>query len=93
MSLQRHKKLLWLRLICLATGAAGEAIRKSGAATLANLAVYNPGGTDVALADGGSGDSLVDPNANTLVGWDDTDGAVKFFTLGSNLSYDHATIR
>ncbi len=34
---------------------------------------------------------LVDPNANTLLGWDDTDGAHKFITLGTGLSYDHAT--
>jgi hypothetical protein len=34
---------------------------------------------------------LSDPDANTLLGWDDTDGAHKFITLGSGLSYDHAT--
>ena len=36
-------------------------------------------------------ESLADPNANNLLGWDDTDGAVKFLTIGANLSYDHAT--
>lgn len=35
--------------------------------------------------------SLTDPNADTLMGWDDTDGATKFIAIGSNLSYDHAT--
>lgn len=52
---------------------------------------YVPGGTDVALADGGTGASLVDPNANNLMGWDDTDNAVKFITIGSGLTYTHAT--
>jgi hypothetical protein len=36
-------------------------------------------------------ESLTDPNANRLLGWDDTDGAMKFLTIGDNLSYDHAT--
>jgi hypothetical protein len=34
---------------------------------------------------------LSDPDANTIVGWDDTDNAHKFFTLGTGLAYDHAT--
>lgn len=34
---------------------------------------------------------LPDPNANALLGWDDTDGAYKHFLLGSGLSYDHGT--
>jgi hypothetical protein len=44
-------------------------------------AFYQVGGTDVALADGGTGASLADPGADRLVGWDDTAGAVKFFAL------------
>jgi len=35
--------------------------------------------------------NLSDPNADTLLAWDDTDGAHKFLTIGSGLSYDHAT--
>lgn len=35
--------------------------------------------------------SLTDPGANVLMAWDDTDNALKFITIGSNLSYDHAT--
>lgn len=35
--------------------------------------------------------NLTDPNADRLWGWDDTDGAIKFITIGTNLSYDHAT--
>jgi hypothetical protein len=45
----------------------------------------------VPLARGGTGASLADPGANKLLGWDDTDNAVLFITIGSNLSYDHAT--
>jgi len=52
---------------------------------------YAPGGTDISLADGGTGTSLVDPGAHALLGWDDTDGATQFITIGANLSYDHAT--
>lgn len=36
-------------------------------------------------------DVIADPNANVLRGWDDTDGAEVFWTLGSGLFYDHAT--
>jgi len=42
---------------------------------------YQPGGTDVALADGGTGTSLSDPGADRLLGWDDTAGVVKFLAL------------
>lgn len=63
----------------------------TNAPTVGGSAVYYTGGTDVALADGGTGASLTDPNANVLWGWDDTDNAIKFITIGTNLSYDHAT--
>lgn len=43
------------------------------------------------LANGGTGSALTDPNANRLWGWDDTDGAIGFWTIGTGLSYDHAT--
>lgn len=59
--------------------------------TIGAAYVYRVGGTDVALADGGTGASLSDPGANRLWGWDDTDGAIAFITIGTNLSYDHAT--
>lgn len=36
-------------------------------------------------------ESLADPGANTLMGWDDTDNATKWITIGTNLSYDHAS--
>lgn len=43
------------------------------------------------LANGGTASNLTDPGANKLWGWDDTDNAIGFWTLGSGLSYDHAT--
>ncbi len=43
------------------------------------------------LANGGTGSNLSDPGANKLLGWDDTDNSVGFWTLGSGLSYDHGT--
>jgi len=39
---------------------------------------YTVGGTDVALGDGGTGASLVDPNADRLLYWNDTAGATQF---------------
>lgn len=47
--------------------------------------------TPVSLARGGTGASLSDPGANKVLGWDDTDNASLFFTIGANLAYDHAT--
>lgn len=35
--------------------------------------------------------SIADPNADRLFGWDDTDNAYKFITIGTGLSYDHAS--
>jgi hypothetical protein len=42
--------------------------------------------TDLALADGGTGSSLADPNANAVLGWNDTAGVVRFFTAGTGIS-------
>jgi hypothetical protein len=35
--------------------------------------------------------ALGDPGANSLIGWDDTDNAFTYFTLGAGLVYTHAT--
>lgn len=40
---------------------------------------------------GGTGANLSDPNANKFLGWDDTDNANGFWSIGSGLSYDHST--
>lgn len=53
---------------------------------------YRSGGTDVALADGGTGASLVDPNADRILFWDDSAGAVTWLTLGTNLSITGTTL-
>jgi hypothetical protein len=63
----------------------------AGNITVEGNAIYRAGGTDVPLADGGTGASLADPNANCPMGWDDTDGAIKFWTLGNGLTYTAAT--
>ncbi|MBI2669802.1 MAG: hypothetical protein HYX20_01480 [Candidatus Yanofskybacteria bacterium] len=43
--------------------------------TVAGASVYRVGGTDVSLADGGTGASLTDPNADRVFFWDDSAGA------------------
>lgn len=43
------------------------------------------------LANGGTASNLSDPGADRLWGWDDTDNAISFITLGSGLTYTHAT--
>jgi len=58
----------------------------SGTATEFNSALsgadfYTTGGTDVALADGGTGTSLTDPNLDRIMFWDDSAGVVKFAAL------------
>lgn len=46
---------------------------------------------EAGLANGGTGANLTAPGADSLMGYDDTDGSVCFITIGANLSYDHAT--
>ncbi|WP_066560983.1 hypothetical protein [Croceicoccus bisphenolivorans] len=43
--------------------------------------IYSAGGTDVALADGGTGASLADPDADSIMFWDDSAGAVTWLTV------------
>lgn len=54
--------------------------------------LYRAGGTDVALADGGTGASLVDPNADRMLFWDDSAGAVAFLAPGTGLAITGTTI-
>lgn len=53
---------------------------------------YFAGGTDVALADGGTGASLTDPNADRIMFWDDSAGAVTWLTAGSGLTITDTTL-
>lgn len=57
-----------------------------------NADFYTTGGTDIALADGGTGVSLTDPNADRLMFWDDSAGNVAWLTLGTNLSITGTTM-
>lgn len=43
------------------------------------------------LDHGGTGEALVDPGADKILAWDDTDGSVGFWSVGTGLDYDHAT--
>jgi hypothetical protein len=62
-----------LGLGTMATQASGSVSITGGSIT---------GITDLALADGGTGASLSDPNADRLLWWDDSDGAMEFMTVG-----------
>lgn len=54
--------------------------------------IYTPGGTDVPLADGGTGASLSDPGADRVMFWDDSAGAVTWLEVGSGLSITGTTL-
>jgi hypothetical protein len=54
--------------------------------------VYRAGGTDVPLADGGTGASLTDPNADRVMFWDDSAGTVTWLTMGTNLTITGTTL-
>lgn len=60
--------------------------------TKAGSYIYRAGGTDVALADGGTGTSLADPGADRIMFWDDSAGAVDWLTAGTGLSISGTTI-
>lgn len=60
--------------------------------TIGGQYIYRVGGTDVSLADGGTGASLTDPGADRILFWDDSAGAVTWLTVGSNLSITGTTI-
>jgi hypothetical protein len=50
-------------------------------------------GTEVALAYGGTGESLSDPGAHSFMFWDNTTNAVRFTQLQSSLTFDSGTNR
>jgi hypothetical protein len=53
---------------------------------------YAPGGTDVALLDGGTGSSLTDPNADRIMFWDDSAGVVTWLEAGAGLTITGTTM-
>ncbi|QQS15441.1 MAG: hypothetical protein IPK84_03665 [Candidatus Moraniibacteriota bacterium] len=62
------------------------------AVTIGSAYIYRVGGTDVSLADGGTGSSLSDPNADRILFWDDSAGAVTWLSPSSNLSISTTTL-
>ncbi len=79
------------RTLTIVTGDASRQLTLTADSTLGGTA-YVGGGTDVALADGGTGASLADPNADRIMFWDDSAGAVTWLTVGSNLSISGTTL-
>jgi hypothetical protein len=69
-------------------------ITRTGAGDIAveGNSIYRAGGTDVPLADGGTGASLSDPGADRILFWDDSAGAMTWLTPGSNLTVTGTTI-
>lgn len=72
-----------LGLGTMATQAAGAVAITGGTIT---------GITDLALADGGTGTSLTDPNADRVLFWDDSLGALTWLTMGTNLTITGTTL-
>lgn len=71
---------------------AGGTISFDAAPTVGANNVYYATGTDVAMADGGTGASLSDPNADRIMFWDDSAGAMTWLTPGTGLAITTTTI-
>lgn len=67
-------------------GASKFSVSKAGDILSNGAAVYKAAGTDVALADGGTGASLSDPNADRIMFWDDSAGGMTWLSPGTGLS-------
>lgn len=76
-----------------------KAVGKTATQTLTNKTLTDPvlngtitGTGVVPLAQGGTGQALVDPNADRIVFWDDSDGAMEFLEVGSGLNLTGNTL-
>lgn len=77
------------------TAATDTSVVRSGAGdlTIEGNVVYRAGGTDVPLADGGTGASLSDPGADRLMFWDDSATETAYMTLGTAYATSTTTLR
>lgn len=64
----------------------------AGEVAIEGNTIYRVNGTDVALADGGTGASLTDPNADRMLFWDDSAGAMTWLAPGTTMAITGTTI-
>jgi hypothetical protein len=79
------------------TSIQGQAVSLSGSLTVDSASsiggvAYVASGTDVALADGGTGASLVDPGADRGLFWDDGAGSVAFYEASTGLEFSGTSL-
>ncbi len=74
------------------TAGASPTMDLSTSVTQGGAVIYRVGGTDVSLADGGTGASLTDPNADRIFFWDDSASSTAFLTAGSTLAITTTSI-
>lgn len=60
--------------------------------TLGTIATGSWNATNIPIGKGGTGAALTDPNADRLMFWDDSAGAVDWLTLGTNLTITGTTL-